>query len=58
MVEFTKGDIIKADTDKFPENFYAYALACKKHQVLPGKMFVFDTGSLIFPKNWIPALAS
>jgi len=72
MIEFTKGDILEANTEaivntvncmgimgrgialqfknKFPENFNAYASACKKHQVLPGNMFVFDTGALIFPR--------
>ena len=32
---------------RFPENFKAYAGACKKGEVVPGKLFVFDTGSLI-----------
>lgn len=33
----------------FPENFKAYALACKKKEVLPGKMFVYATGTLHTP---------
>ena len=28
----------------FPDNFKAYSVACKKNEVQPGKMFVFDTG--------------
>jgi O-acetyl-ADP-ribose deacetylase (regulator of RNase III) len=36
--------------NKFPENFKAYAQACEKREVLPGSMFVFDTGSLVFPR--------
>lgn len=34
---------------RFPENFKAYELACKKGEVFPGKMFVFETGDL-FPR--------
>ena len=34
----------------FPENFQAYANACKKDQVQPGKMFVFETCQLTNPK--------
>ncbi|MFZ2447243.1 MAG: macro domain-containing protein [Syntrophobacteraceae bacterium] len=34
----------------FPDNFAAYASACKKGEVKPGRMFVFDTGRLISPK--------
>lgn len=34
----------------FPDNFAAYAAACKKGEVQPGRMFVFDTGRLIPPK--------
>jgi len=36
--------------NKFPENFKVYMAACKKQEVLPGKMFVFDTGTLVFPR--------
>ena len=34
----------------FPDNFAAYASACKRGEVQPGRMFVFDTGRLIPPK--------
>lgn len=34
----------------FPENFRAYENACKKEEVQPGKMFVFETGNLVNPK--------
>ncbi|MCC3732022.1 macro domain-containing protein [Rouxiella badensis] len=34
----------------FPENFNAYVDACKKEQVKPGKMFVFETGQLTNPR--------
>ena len=34
----------------FPENFVAYATACKRHEVRPGQMFVFETGCLINPR--------
>jgi O-acetyl-ADP-ribose deacetylase (regulator of RNase III) len=30
----------------WPENFKAYASACRRHEVQPGRMFVFDTGRL------------
>lgn len=32
--------------NSFPENFQAYAAACKREEVQPGKMFVFETGEL------------
>lgn len=35
--------------NKFPENFKAYADACKKEEVQPGRMFVFKTGQLHNP---------
>lgn len=38
--------------EAFPENFAAYAQACKEGQVQPGRMFVFATGQLTNPK-WI-----
>jgi O-acetyl-ADP-ribose deacetylase (regulator of RNase III) len=31
----------------FPANFKAYAAACKRNEVQPGRMFVFETGLLI-----------
>lgn len=34
----------------FPENFKAYAAACKRDEVQPGRMFVFDTGQLTPPR--------
>lgn len=35
---------------KFPENFEAYRQACRRSEVQPGQMFVFQTGSLANPK--------
>ena len=34
----------------FPENFSAYARACKREEVVPGKMFIFETGELTNPR--------
>ncbi|MBE9194341.1 macro domain-containing protein [Synechocystis sp. LEGE 06083] len=34
----------------FPENFKAYAQACKEEKVKPGEMFVFQTGQLVNPR--------
>ena len=34
----------------FPDNFKAYERACRAEQVHPGKMFVFETGSMLNPK--------
>ena len=34
----------------FPDNFKAYAEACKRQEVQPGRMFVFDTGRLTHPR--------
>jgi len=34
----------------FPENFEAYAAACKREDVRPGEMFVFRTGLLTNPR--------
>lgn len=34
----------------FPENFSAYAKACKQDLVQPGRMFIFETGELTNPK--------
>jgi len=31
----------------FPDNFKAYAAACKREEVQPGRMFVFETGRLM-----------
>lgn len=30
----------------FPENFKAYAAACERNEVQPGRMFIFRTGQL------------
>lgn len=35
---------------QFPANFKAYAVACERKEVRPGRMFVFDTGELTFPR--------
>ena len=37
----------------FPENYAAYNLACHKHQVHPGKMFIFYTTDLFGNKKLI-----
>ena len=34
----------------FPENFKAYAAACKRDEVLPGRMNFFETGQLTNPR--------
>src|ERR1700741_3370805 len=34
----------------FPANFKAYEASCKRHDVQPGKMFVFETGFVGNPK--------
>lgn len=34
----------------FPANFKAYEVACKRDEVQPGKMFVFETGTFTNPK--------
>lgn len=34
---------------KWPDNFRAYQAACKAEQVVPGKMFIFDSGGLVKP---------
>jgi O-acetyl-ADP-ribose deacetylase (regulator of RNase III) len=34
----------------FPANFKAYEAACRREEVQPGKMFVFETGTLTNPK--------
>ena len=34
----------------FPENFEAYAAACKRNEVMPGRMFVFETGQTSNPR--------
>ncbi|MCF8467812.1 MAG: macro domain-containing protein [Sneathiella sp.] len=34
----------------FPQNFKAYEAACKRKEVQPGRMFVFETGTLTNPR--------
>jgi O-acetyl-ADP-ribose deacetylase (regulator of RNase III) len=34
----------------FPANFTAYEKACRAHEVKPGRMFIFETGSMVNPK--------
>ncbi len=34
----------------YPDNFKAYAAACERKEVQPGKMFVFETGQLTNPR--------
>ena len=34
----------------FPDNFDAYAEACKRDEVQPGRLFVFETGQLTNPR--------
>ena len=34
----------------FPENFKAYAKACKRGEVTPGQMFVYDSGQMTNPR--------
>ncbi|MCY4436623.1 MAG: macro domain-containing protein [Chloroflexi bacterium] len=34
----------------YPENFKAYSAACKRNEVKPGHMFVFETGYLASPR--------
>jgi O-acetyl-ADP-ribose deacetylase (regulator of RNase III) len=36
--------------NEFPANFKAYEAACAREEVQPGKMFVFETGTLTNPK--------
>jgi O-acetyl-ADP-ribose deacetylase (regulator of RNase III) len=35
---------------RWPENFAAYAAACRRHEVQPGRMLVFETGQLTLPR--------
>ena len=34
----------------FPDNFKAYANACERGEVLPGRMFVYETQNLLGPR--------
>lgn len=35
---------------RFPDNFKTYEVACKRNEIVPGKMFVYETGSMMNPK--------
>lgn len=35
---------------KWPENYKAYVKACERHEVQPGKMFIYDAGGLLRPR--------
>ncbi len=35
---------------RYPENYNEYYDACKKNKVQPGKMFLHETGKLVYPK--------
>ena len=34
----------------FPENFKAYAARCKRHEMQPGRVFVFETSGMLPPR--------
>jgi O-acetyl-ADP-ribose deacetylase (regulator of RNase III) len=36
--------------NNYPDNFKAYAEACKRGGIVPGKMFVYENSRLINPK--------
>ena len=36
--------------ERFPANFKAYEAACRRKEVQPGRMFVYETGTLTNPK--------
>lgn len=42
--------IALAFKNSFPENFAAYEEACRRQDVVPGRMFVFQTGLLTSPR--------
>jgi O-acetyl-ADP-ribose deacetylase (regulator of RNase III) len=72
MIEFIRGDILKADVEAivntvncvgvmgrgialqmknaFPENFRTYEAACRREELEPGRMHVFETGQLTNPR--------
>ena len=37
----------------FPDNFMAYAEACKREEVKPGHMFVYRTNKMVNPRHII-----
>ena len=39
--------------NEFPGNFKAYAAACKRGELQPGRMFVVETGALTPPRTII-----
>lgn len=72
MVEFTQGDLLRAETEAlvntvncvgvmgrgvalqfkiaYPENYDAYAAACKHGEVMPGRMFITESRQLGSPR--------
>ena len=36
--------------NSYPDNFIQYKQACEAHEVVPGKMLVYETGLLTYPK--------
>lgn len=36
--------------NRFPENFKAYAQACKRDEVKPGRMFIYESGTMTNPR--------
>lgn len=42
--------IALAFKEAYPQNFKAYESACKRHEVLPGKLHLFETGLLVHPR--------
>lgn len=39
--------------NSFPDNYKAYAAACKKNEVQPGRMFVYERGKQLFNPQFI-----
>jgi O-acetyl-ADP-ribose deacetylase (regulator of RNase III) len=35
---------------RFPDNYHAYVAACNRNEVVPGKMFVYESESFLSPK--------
>ena len=35
---------------RFPGNFQSYSIACRNHEIVPGKMFVYRTNMLANPR--------
>ena len=36
--------------NRYPENFKAYAQACKRDEVKPGRMFIYESGTMTNPR--------